>query len=550
MKNLAGFVWNDENWQNTQVVYYKIVRISKEKVGHMQLGEIFERLGDCPISIFKKNNLDADITGLKMLTMNQNVFLPNVLYFGYMKDLPKQLVVDYTVHFLCFGGMTQLREHLVESPHMNLLVVPETFDPFDIYNRIQEIFLESQLVVSGMRAFLDGLFNDVGLQGICDMAYGVLGNPLFIVDNTYKYLAFSSGTVADSQLMEKETRSSQIAEEGIRSIRKLQLDDKIRKSSRPFYFINPVHNKGMLAGSVTIHDIEVGHVMIYELNKPFTENDYELLSRLCRIVSIELQKNDFYKKNKGTMYAYFLGDLIDSKTGNIEGSRERLATLGYQLKDELFLLTVSQKNNITYPARQEVIIADLLRIIPGSLYVIYENNIVILVNGCSQGSYHRFENQELEVYFRHNGLIAGISNNFQNLQEIRKSYTQALKAADLGQMIRKEGGLYRYETMSIFHILEICENKDYSLWDFCHPALQMLMNYDKKKNTDFLNTLYQYLNLSQNTMETANYLHIHKNTLLYRIEKIKKITGNPLNHGDELIKLHFSFKILEYLNVM
>ena len=36
-------------------------------------------------------------------------------------------------------------------------------------------------------------------------------------------------------------------------------------------------------------------------------------------------------------------------------------------------------------------------------------------------------------------------------------------------------------------------------------------------------------------------------SFIMELDKIKKITGNPLNHGDELIKLHFSFKLLEYL---
>ncbi|MBS5521959.1 MAG: helix-turn-helix domain-containing protein [Clostridiales bacterium] len=516
----------------------------------MRLCEIFERLGNYPINFMEKKNPETDITGIRMITKVQTVFLPNILYFGEVSALPQFPQKDYCINFLCYGNISARPDLYSAGKNLNLLFIPSEEDAFQIYNQIQDIFLESEQVVTGMRAFLDALFADMGLQGICDVAYGILGNPLFIVDNSYKYLAFSSGTVADSKLMEKETSMGQIAEEGIRQIRKMQLDDKIRRSSRPFYFFNPVHQSGMLVGSVTIHDIEVGHVMLYEMNKPFTDNDYELVHRLCRITSIELQKNDFYKKNKGTMYAYFIGDLLDNRAGNLEGSKERLATLGYTLKDELFVLTISPKNNLASQARQELIVSDLQRFVPESLYVVYDNTVVLLINGCGQGQNHRFESEELENYLKHNGLIAGISNNFQNIQEIRKYYEQALKAADLGQRILHESGLHRYETMSIFHILEICENKEYSLWDFCHPALPMLINYDKKKGTDFLNTLYQYLNFSQNTMETANYLHIHKNTLLYRIEKIRKITGNPLNHGDELIKLHFSFKILQYLNII
>lgn len=516
----------------------------------MRLCEIFETLDNYPITFAEKKNPEIDITGIRMITKAQTVFLPNILYFGDAAALPRFPQKDYCVNFLCYGSSPARPDLYGTGKNINLLLIPSEEDAYEIYNHIQDIFLESEQVVTGMRAFLDALFTDAGLQGICDVAYGILGNPLFIVDNSYKYLAFSSGTVADSKLMEKETSMGRIAEEGIKQIRKMQLDDKIRRSGRPFYFFNPVQQSGMLAGSVTIHDIEVGHVMLYELNKPFTDNDYELVHRLCRITSIELQKNDFYKKNKGTMYSYFIGDLLDNRAGNLEGSRDRLATLGYVLKDELFVLTISPKNNLTSQSRQELIISDLQRFVPESLYVVYDNTVVLLINGCGQGQNHCFESEPLENYLRHNGLIAGISNNFQNIQEIRKYYEQALKAADLGQRILHESGLHRYETMSIFHILEICESKEYSLWDFCHPALPMLMNYDKKKGTDFLNTLYQYLNFSQNTMETASYLHIHKNTLLYRIEKIRKITGNSLNHGDELIKLHFSFKILQYLNII
>lgn len=482
-----------------------------------------------------------------MLVPGQSAFLPNVLYFGHVDLFPDHLNVNYNTNFLIYGPMADCMRVYTGSAPMNLLYLADTADPFAVYNRIQEIFLESQQVVTGMRLFLDALFNDEGLQGICDVAYSFLGNPIFVVDNSYKYLAVSTGTSADNPTMEKETSRGQIEEEGIQFIRRNKLDDRMRKSSRPVYVHNPVHDRGMLIGPVRIHDIEVAHVMMYEQNRPVNENDSELIHRLCRIISIELQKTDFYKRNKGTMYAYFIGDLLDNNSGNIERSRERLKTLGYTLQNDLFLLSVSDRYNAASEARQEMIVTDLQSMIPGSLYVIYQNTVIFLINGCREEDNHRFVNPMVENYLQANGLIAGLSNCFSNIQEIRKYYEQSLKAAQLGQKMKNSPGLYRYEVMAIFHLLEICESKNYNLLDFCHPALLALKSYDEEKNTDFFNTLYQYLNFSQNTQRTADHLHIHKNTLLYRIDKIKKITGNPLNHGDELIKLHFSFKILEYM---
>lgn len=513
----------------------------------MLIKEILDLLGDCPIGFVKKNTKKTDLTGIRMLVRDQSAFLPNVLYFGHVDFFPGHLTVGYSTNFLIYGPMADCMRAYTGSAPINLLYLADTTDPFTVYNRIQEIFLESRQVVTGMRLFLDALFNDEGLQGICDVAYSFLGNPIFVVDNSYKYLAVSTGTSADNPTMEKETARGQIEEEGIRFIRRNKLDDRMRKSSRPVYVHNPVHDRGMLIGPVRIHDIEVAHVMMYEQNRPVNENDSELIHRLCRIISIELQKTDFYKRNKGTMYAYFIGDLLDNNSGNIERSRERLKTLGYTLENDLFILSVSNRFNTASEARQEMIITDLQSMIPESLYVIYQNTVIFLINGCREEDNRRFVNTKVENYLKTNGLIAGLSNCFSNIQEIRKYYEQSLKAAQLGQKMKNTPGLYRYEVMAIFHLLEICESRNYNLLDFCHPALLALKSYDKEKNTDFFNTLYQYLNFSQNTQRTADFLHIHKNTLLYRIDKIKKITGNPLNHGDDLIKLHFSFKILEYM---
>ncbi len=515
----------------------------------MYLKDILDRLDEWDIRYIRNENSKTDFTGIKMLTKDQSVFLPNVLYFGHVDMLPKGISFNYSTNFMLYGPEYEILGLYTSNAPMTLLHLEKNADPFSVYNKIQEIFLEDQQVVTGMRLFLDALFNDEGLQGILDVGYSILGNPLFLSDNSYKYLAVSSGARADNPLMEKENALGHIEKEGIEFIRRNKVDDRVRKSQRPYYLQNPIHNnRGMMIGSVKIHDIEVAHIMMYEQNRMFTESDYELLHRLCRIISIEMQKTDFYKKNKGTMYAYFIGDLLDNNSGNIEQSRERMATLGYKLQNELFVLSVSNKYNATSESKQEMIIADLQAMIPNSLYVIYQNTIIFLINGCSEEDNHRFNNPKVNAYMKANSLIAGLSNCFSNIQEIRKYYEQSLKAAQLGQRMDNEPGLYHYESMTIFHLMEISESKDYNLLDFCHPAILTLRAYDEEKKTDFFNTLYQYLNFSQNTQQTADHLHIHKNTLLYRIEKIKKITGNPLNHGDELIKLHFSFKILEYLH--
>ena len=159
----------------------------------MRLCEIIERLNDYPITYMEQKNPNIEITGIRMITKSQTVFLPNILYFGETTALPRKSQKGYCVNFLCYGSISARPDLYGGGGNMNLLLIASEEDASQIYNKIQDIFLESEQVVAGMRAFLDALFADTGLQGICDVAYGILGNPLFIVDNSYKYLAFSFG---------------------------------------------------------------------------------------------------------------------------------------------------------------------------------------------------------------------------------------------------------------------------------------------------------------------------------------------------------------------
>ena len=56
-----------------------------------------------------------------------------------------------------------------------------------------------------------------------------------------------------------------------------------------------------------IQGVEVGHVMMLESEHPFREYDPDFFHRFCKLVSMELQKNSAYSRNKGVMYSYFPG---------------------------------------------------------------------------------------------------------------------------------------------------------------------------------------------------------------------------------------------------
>lgn len=71
-------------------------------------------------------------------------------------------------------------------------------------------------------------------------------------------------------------------------------------------------------------------------------------------------------------------------------------------------------------------------------------------------------------------------------------------------------------------------------------ALQILQDEDAEKNTDFYETLKCYFLCGHNIAETANYMHIHRNTLVYRLKKIRELIGEDIEdikRSEELLTL-------------
>lgn len=73
-----------------------------------------------------------------------------------------------------------------------------------------------------------------------------------------------------------------------------------------------------------------------------------------------------------------------------------------------------------------------------------------------------------------------------------------------------------------------------------HPAVGMLKIYDEENDTELLNTLRIYLRNFCNQSDAAKELHVHLNTLKYRLKKIAELTGVDLRDYDDVMYLQIS----------
>lgn len=101
-------------------------------------------------------------------------------------------------------------------------------------------------------------------------------------------------------------------------------------------------------------------------------------------------------------------------------------------------------------------------------------------------------------------------------------------------------GIYICQDFAFDYLIDEYRNLTFTK-ALLHPALQLLAQYDKSNQTNMYNSLYTFLEFNLDILRTANELHIHRNTLKYRLHRITELTGLNLQDQQDIRYLRLSF---------
>ena len=99
--------------------------------------------------------------------------------------------------------------------------------------------------------------------------------------------------------------------------------------------------------------------------------------------------------------------------------------------------------------------------------------------------------------------------------------------------------------MGIYAI--IAELREREVLDMPPPKIiRTLMISDQTRKTNYVETLTCFLRHTQKHVPTCEELHIHRNTLDYRLRRIQELTGLDWSDGDLMFRLYFSLCVMRY----
>lgn len=140
----------------------------------------------------------------------------------------------------------------------------------------------------------------------------------------------------------------------------------------------------------------------------------------------------------------------------------------------------------------------------------------------------------------------GVGSVCSEFLEMKKTYMQAQEAIKISTDLKNSSPICYFDDMIIYHFLETAVSRE-ALQDFYDASLRKLSDYDEQNHTDLVETLNQYFLCNGIVSVAAKKMFLHRNTLIYRMEKIKDILGSELNDPQELLQLQIGLKIMKIL---
>lgn len=134
----------------------------------------------------------------------------------------------------------------------------------------------------------------------------------------------------------------------------------------------------------------------------------------------------------------------------------------------------------------------------------------------------------------------------QELKDVSKSYKEAKLALDVGKIFYAEHNVVAYSALGIGRLI-------YQLpINLCRIFIEEIFgnNVPSDLDEETLNTINKFFENNLNVSETSRQLFVHRNTLVYRIEKIQKSTGLDLRNFDDALTFKIALMVVNYMKYL
>jgi purine catabolism regulator len=138
-------------------------------------------------------------------------------------------------------------------------------------------------------------------------------------------------------------------------------------------------------------------------------------------------------------------------------------------------------------------------------------------------------------------LVGGISGPALALDYWPGVYTEAVQAMQLCQRLNLPH-VVEFSSLGVYRLLSALEDNA-MVQGFARQIIGPLADYDDQHRGSLVDTIDAFFKHHGNISRTADSLYVHRNTLLYRLDRIQELTGHDLGQADMRLAMHLALKL-------
>lgn len=277
------------------------------------------------------------------------------------------------------------------------------------------------------------------------------------------------------------------------------------------------------------------------------------LAQASSVFASEMAKEKAVIQAESRLRGGFLEDVLEGQLEDEAEVASRASYLGYDILGPSVVVALAiepghNRNVAVHGVNDELLhrIADAL---PRQAPSMIKDDVVALVmrvdENCEKG--HPAAGAEA-IRARVSGavkdaaIMAGVGRCHTGLHGLRRSYQEARRALALGKDTMPRGHTHFFGDLGIYPVL-------FPLWgsresvSFVEETLGALLAYDQQNHTELVTTLDSYLAHGSNLNRTAETLHLHRNSLAYRIRRIEEVAGVSLDDSENCFRMQLALKL-------
>jgi DNA-binding PucR family transcriptional regulator len=406
-----------------------------------------------------------------------------------------------------------------------------------------------------------------GLGEIAENLAALLQNPVLIVGPERRVLAAAESAESSGLLAQMITR------QGDHQQLEASEFSESAKNARATTTRRVLH-VGSEAIPCAVRPIRVGTTLYGSIiavlsNQELNDGMVMAIDHAATVAAIDIMKQQAILNVERRFQADFLDDLLSGRIQSREAVSARASALAWNLDRPSLVMVIAFHRAGQDPAqrwrnhnsfrRDGVKLIDLARNALQKLdrsVILWERSdslVALLSEPCARQNqpalvrqasvqFARQINEELHLAGGEDCSTIGVGRAYSDPLKLHLSYEEARQALTIGAKVWGSGAVTHFEDLGVYRILHHHPDKA-ELDTFAEEVLGKLIEYDRKRNTDLVDTLDVLMDCNLNISVAARRLYLHYNSLRYRLQKIEELIGPFVDDAHQRFNLQFALRI-------